>query len=435
MIPLHRKTIREILGRGPVHPFPARMAPGIALQVLAEARGPLRVLDPMVGSGTVLAVAGSKGHCVSGVDIDPLAVLISRAWTTPVDGGEVRGKAAEVLDRARKIFVGLPTRKAYPRNADKETRRFVTYWFDGYARRQLASLATTIHRVRDHAIRDALWCGFSRLIITKQSGASRAMDLSHSRPHRAYERAPAKPFASFLRAVNRVVDNCVDTASTGCSEVPVIREGDARRLPFADASVDLVLTSPPYLNAIDYMRCSKFSLVWMGRTIPGLRRLRSESVGAESGRGKTAEDENIRAIVSELKLNPSVAPRHESMLCRYIDDMLKMLNEAARVLVPGGKAVYVVGENTIRGTYVRNSVAVAAAAELAGLQLSHRQTRTLPANRRYLPPPSVRSQPGALNARIRREVVLTFMRPVPSKRERATASAVAGTDSPVAKRE
>src|SRR5574337_80414 len=255
MIRSHRKTIYETLGREPVHPFPARMAPGIALEVVAEAKKPLRVLDPMMGSGTVLAVARSKGHQAIGIDIDPLAVLISKVWTTAIDAEEVRDKATEVLDRARGILSTLSTRDAYPRHADPETRKFVAYWFDDYARRQLTSLATAIDRVRDDATRDALWCGLSRLIITKQSGASRAMDLAHSRPHKAFDRAPVKPFRKFLAAVDRVVGNCIDKSSAGRGPATRTHEGDARDLPLGDASVDLVLTSPPYLNAIDYMRC------------------------------------------------------------------------------------------------------------------------------------------------------------------------------------
>ena len=73
-----RKTIFEILGRESVHPFPARMAPEVALNAVTGSGETLRVLDPMVGSGTVLAVAQASGHHSIGIDIDPLAVLISR---------------------------------------------------------------------------------------------------------------------------------------------------------------------------------------------------------------------------------------------------------------------------------------------------------------------------------------------------------------------
>ena len=90
MLKLHKKTIYEALGREPVHPFPARMAPGIALAAMPADSGQLRVLDPMMGSGTVLAMARARGHRGFGFDLDPLAVLICKVWTTANDSEAVR---------------------------------------------------------------------------------------------------------------------------------------------------------------------------------------------------------------------------------------------------------------------------------------------------------------------------------------------------------
>ena len=404
---IREKSVYEILGRDSVHPFPARMAPGLALDVIAECHGPLRILDPMSGSGTVLAVAHSKGHHAVGVDLDPLAVLISRVWTTAVDVDAVQDAAANVLEHARSIFTSLPTRDAYSKNADSETRRFTRYWFDDYARRQLTSLAMAIERTRDTAIRDALWCAFSRLIISKQSGASLAMDLSHSRPHRKFRRAPVKPFRKFLAAVDRVTANCIDAKSRPSSPAAQVYEGDARHLELKDSSIDLVITSPPYLNAIDYLRCSKFSLVWMGYSVSELRHLRSTTVGTEVG-FDACNDQEIQRIMSDLKLQPQLQARQEAMLARYIYDMQRAVGETSRVLATNGTAVYVVGENTVRGTFIRNAMIVEAVASAAGLSCSARRSRELPANRRYLPPPSHQSETATLGNRLRREVILTF---------------------------
>ena len=403
----HEKNVYEILGRDSVHPFPARMAPGLALDVIAESRRPLRILDPMSGSGTVLAVAHSKGHHAVGVDLDPLAVLISRVWTTEIDVKAVQDTATTVLEHAHRIFTSLPTRDAYPRNADSETRQFTRYWFDDYARRQLASLATAIYRTEDRTIREPLWCAFSRLIITKQSGASLAMDLSHSRPHRKFKRAPAKPFRKFLSAVARVTTNCIDNRSRSRSPAAQVYEGDARHLDLQDRSIDLVITSPPYLNAIDYLRCSKFSLVWMGYSVGELRRLRSTTVGTEVGMD-ARDDQEIQRILSELKLQPKLQARQEAMLARYINDMQRAVGETSRVLAGNGRAVYVVGENTVRGTYICNAMIVEAVASTVGLRCTARRSRELPANRRYLPPPSKQSETATLGNRLRREVILTF---------------------------
>ena len=398
------KTICDILGRGSVHPFPARMAPDLALGVMAGRREALRILDPMAGSGTVLAVARANGHLAIGVDMDPLAVLISRVWTTAIDPSVLRQNAAEVLAVARKTFKSLRVREAYPSNANDETRQFVRFWFDTKARRQLASLAAAIESVNNKEIRDALWCAFSRLIISKRSGASLAADLSHSRPHKVFRRAPVEPFSKFLFSVERIVSGCLDSSRSNTGSAVRVHEGDARNLPLDDNSIDLVLTSPPYLNAIDYLRCSKFSLVWMGYTIGEIRSIRSAVVGTTVG--KYGDDNHVRSIISKLNLMPSLQAKQEAMLARYIHDMRQIMCETARVLKDGGQAVYVVGENTIGGTFIRNSLIVRELADDAGLRCTGSRSRELPANRRYLPPPSARAT--ALDARMRREVILTL---------------------------
>ena len=402
----HKKTIYEALGREPVHPFPARMAPGIALSLMVDMDESL-VLDPMMGSGTVLAMARANGHRGIGFDIDPLAVLMSKVWTTPIDPKIIRGEAESVLKDARQDFKNLTVADAYPCEADEDTGKFIRYWFDGYARRQLAALSMTIQKTKPAVTRNALWCAFSRLIISKQSGASRAMDLSHSRPHRAFDLAPVKPFNKFLSAVELVITNTIDKNCDDVGLEPVIKMGDARAMPLKDNSVDLVLTSPPYLNAIDYMRCSKFSLVWMGYQIADLRHVRTESVGTEAS-DESLDDMDVRSIIDALKLHPQLDKRFERILGRYIHDMRGAVAEVGRVLSKTGKAVYVVGENTLRGTYIRNAIIVTKLAELAGLSMKEQRRRTLPASRRYMPPPS--EAEGMMNGRMRREVVLSFIR-------------------------
>jgi hypothetical protein len=111
-----------------------------------------------------------------------------------------------------------------------------------------------------------------------------------------------------------------------------------------------------------------------------------------------------------MKLKPKLSERNEGILRRFIVDMRASLAETERVLDSEGKAIYVVGENMIKGTFVRNADLVTAVAGLVGLQLIDRKARTLPASRRYLPPPAARGEKAALDVRMRREVVLAFRR-------------------------
>ena len=154
--------------------------------------------------------------------------------------------------------------------------------------------------------------------------------------------------------MDRVARNCINSSDQFLGPSTRVHEGDARSLPLDDGSIDLVLTSPPYLNAIDYLRCSKFSLIWMGYSIWELRGVRSVAVGTEVG--KNADDDlEIQNVLSRLNLQPKLRARQEAVLVRYIDDMRRVVGEAARVLADSGQAVFVVGENTVRGTFIPNS--------------------------------------------------------------------------------
>ena len=393
-------ALKALAGK-PVHPFPARMAPDLVLGAVAECDDSACVLDPMSGSGTVPAVARAMGLRAIGMDLDPLAVLITKVRLTPIDPAALQAEAENVLavaHRRRELRAG----EAFPEGCDEETRRFVKFWFDHRARSRLCLLSSSIGSVGDDNIRNALWCAFSRLIITKESGASRARDLAHSRPHRAFDRAPLEPLSKFMSAVKRVADNCIDASSEHHGPAARVRLGDARSMPVKDGSVDLVLTSPPYLNAIDYMRCSKFSLVWMGHSVGEIRRIRSMAVGTEVGMYEN--DDGVMRVVSALNLRPRLSSRDGAILARYIHDMRRIVGETARVMAAGGRAMYVIGENTVRGTFIRNSRILEMIASDAGLQTVSRSSRRLPARRRYLPPPSARDT--ALDCRLRREAVL-----------------------------
>lgn len=394
------------LGRGAIHPFPARMAPSIAFDALSNSMSRLRVLDPMSGSGTVPAVAQANGHIGCGIDCDPLAVLNAKVWTTPLDVEQFLEKSQQVLVRAKTRY-SRRNSGDLARSLDPETIAFIEFWFDKESQKQLLAISTSISGVRSLNVRDALWSSFSRMIIAKKYGVSLAMDLSHSRPHRSFAEAPVLPFDVFLPSAVVVAKNVLHRHSRGNGPPTKLRLGDAKNLPFRRESFDLVVTSPPYLNAIDYLRCSKFSLVWMGYSIPTLRTIRRNSIGAEfaaSSRLPTIAPQ----IAGEYVATEKLSKRKLGLLHRYVFEMAQSISEVARILKKDGRAVYVVGNNNIDGVFIRNSEFVKCIARDAGLRLVDECERELPPNRRYLPPPSSESAGKNFQSRMRAEVVLSF---------------------------
>ena len=390
----------------PIHPFPARMAPSIVLDQLRSLSG-LRVLDPMSGSGTTLAVAKNCGHHAVGFDVDPLAVVLAAGWCAEVDGDTIRLAAERALAAARQIASNLSAGDAFPCSTkDEETREFVRYWFDETNRLQLTALSRAIARRRDPIVRTVLWCGFSRMIIAKTASVSLAIDIPHSRPHRVRDNSDCLAFDRFLLAVETVLRAIPFPSPSNTGSISIAL-GDARCLPLPASSIDLVVTSPPYLNAINYLRCSKFSLVWMGYSIAELRQVRATSIGTEVGLCDTKEQDDI--VLRAMTNDQALPARGTAMLRRYIADMRTMLSEVARVLVPRGNATIVIGDSTLRGVFIQNSLAVQLLSVSNGLSVMGAESRQLPDNLRYMPPPATRNNTFA--SRMRTEVVVRLHKP------------------------
>jgi DNA modification methylase len=364
----------QVLQIQPIHPFPARMAPSIVWDNLPDNGEPLRILDPMVGSGTSLVIARARGHQAVGCDTDPLAVLIAHAWCLDVSSISLSKRAKWILDEAVEIAKELTPDGAYPLDADDETKKFINFWFDETSRIQLTALSRCISHIDNFDEKELLWVAFSRLIITKKIGVSLAMDVSHSRPHRKYEKSPVEPFDKFLSAVDRIIKKAPFLDSNLQLAPAIVEKGDARSLVFSSNSFNLIITSPPYLNAIDYLRGSKLSLVWMGYTVSSLRSTRSNNIGSERSAFLTPSNDLLN-ILEQMGDTSRLDERHRNMIIRYLDDMSEVLSECRRVLKDNGQAVFVIGNSAIRGEYINNSEALISLAQKKGFKLDSRTSR------------------------------------------------------------
>ncbi|MDP9608830.1 hypothetical protein [Streptomyces demainii] len=376
------------------------MAPELAATKVSHLTGRSVVLDPMMGSGTFPLTAAKSGHKAFGCDTDPLALVIAHTLADNYDLDEYESAASSVVKSAQRA-------RGRDIRVDAETSKFIDFWFDVEARLSLAALAVAIEHSPRHLIAP-LWCAFSRLIIAKDSGASRARDVSHSRPHRVRDAAsfdPIEKFAASAAAVaKRVAASRLENDSAGNPTLPTIVRADARNLPLRAASVDAVMTSPPYLIAIDYLRGHRMSLVWMGYSISYLRALRSGNIGSEAG---LAVDPNLQEIVSSSYMG-DLSERSQRIIGRYVRDMDQVMAEIARVVKVGGPVSLVMANARMNGVDISIEEILSRVAKRNGLLETARLSRQLPESRRYLPPPKDSS--GALDGRMKEEVILTFER-------------------------
>ncbi|MCY0093165.1 hypothetical protein [Hoeflea ulvae] len=388
-----------------IHPFPARMAPEIALYKIQMMSPGDTILDPMAGSGMVLSQAARNGVRAVGIDMDPLAELIARVGATPVNEKEVTSALEMLLEECSRTSdtVCLPWMDEH-----QETSDFAEFWFAPMQRRQLRKLSFNLIvnpiPVSAH-VADILKVALSRLIVTKEPKASLARDTAHSRPHRTI----IENSFDILAALPASLAHILSALDADGIEVPAQTHlGDARNLTVVENdSIDCIVTSPPYLNAIDYMRGHRLSLVWLGYDLVRLRSIRSTSIGAERALNVSlATDFDV--LLAQLGL-AELNLKNKRMLDRYFVDLTAQTKEAYRVLKPGAIGTYVIGNSTIRGTYVQNSELLKRAAMLAGFIVVNETEREIPNHRRYMP---MFGQAGnSLASRMRTEHVVDFQKP------------------------
>lgn len=389
-----------------IHPFPARMAPEIALNTLSELKEGQTVLDPMSGSGMVLSLAARRGINSIGIDLDPLARLISLVGATKINEQDAVLALNILLEKAKKIEpyeVTLPWI-----DNDIETQKFISYWFAEKQARQLRAIVYYLvvdkKLIADEKIRNVLFVSLSRLIISKEPKASLARDTAHSRPHRTITENNFDIFEAFpisLKHVLHALSANEITENTQCYL------GDARNLKdIKDGVIDAVITSPPYLNAIDYMRGNKFSLIWYGYRISELTEIRRITIGTE-----ITSNSNIGFELDKIAktiINSQLQNKLNKVIKKYIEDIFYQLKETRRVLKHGGIATYVIGNCTSNGIYIKNNEILKEIACFVGMKIDSEHTRVIPSNKRYLPVNI--SSNNSLYKRIRTEHIISFVK-------------------------
>ena len=354
----------------------------------------------MCGSGVVLREAVQQGHEAIGFDVDPLAVLMSQVWTRSLDSSRLLERSEAIIEKAAHIRdsdISLPWI-----DEDKETAGYIDFWYKSPQKDELRRLAYLVAR-RPGPVNHALQLAISRLIITKRAGASLAWDVSHSRPHKMKVENDFDVVSGFRTAVSLIAEE-ISRIPAGSNAT--VRIGNARRLGrLVDGSADVVITSPPYFKAIDYIRGHRLALVWLGYGMSRLRHIRSSNVGTQRRMAKEGR-------VAHPVLDSSVVPRElddrtQSQLLRYFVDMTKVMQEIRRLLRPGGRVVLVVGSSNIGGQVIDSPALVSSIGESLGLRQVTCIEREIPSNRRYLPPPTSTAQK-SLKKRMRTESVMTL---------------------------
>jgi len=390
-----------------LHAFAAKFPPQLPRLFVRGLTAPGDVvLDPMMGSGTAVVEAILEGRRGLGFDLDPLASLLTKVKTTTLELEKLRQTHQQILQSAHALLSdGKVIEQSLSDQFDKATREFIDFWFLPKTQRELMALVLSVGKIDDPLIRRFFELNFSSIIVTKSGGVSLARDLAHSRPHKVESKVPKNAIEQFSQRFRKnflSISKLNDLKAGGLTSV-----GDARRMPLADNTVDLVVTSPPYANAIDYMRAHKFSLVWLGDSVQALADLRSRYIGSEKtsnlSHGKTVMPQRCLMIINKLH---ELDRKKALILGKYFSEMENVIAEIYRVLKPDSTAIIIVGTSTMRGINVQTHFCLADIAADLGFKVIGVVERILDRNKRMMPARFGKNNQTSIEQRMHEEYVI-----------------------------
>lgn len=345
-----------------IHPYPAKFIPDIPRAFLSALHVPngTAVLDPFCGSGTTLSEAQRLGLPSVGIDLNPIACLISRVKTapTPLNFEQV---AVGIADAAR---------------INRDPRRWdipnVDHWFRPEVQEAIAALVQEIGTSQAKGSNDALRLALSSILV-------RVSNQESDTRYAAIEKPVTKVdvFDHFLAGC-RKISKALSTRDWEPLPQPRVIEADTLKADPAAIGmpIGMVITSPPYPNAYEYWLYHKYRMWWLGFDPLAVK---AQEIGARAHFFKREHhtEENFW-----VQMRGAFA---------LID----------AVLVDVGFACFVIGRSKIHGRIIDNADIIQAIAEERGMSLISRFERVISADRKSF---------NLSHARIKTETIIVFQK-------------------------
>lgn len=367
--------------RAPVHRwfmYPAGFSYRLVASKIDEygLNGKACVLDPFVGCGTTSVAAKQKGVNSVGIEAHPFVFWVAKTklfWEYALP--QLSRAVEEVAHEAASSNLS----RLAKRLDDGEFPALVTKCFtrDNLAKllaiRQSVASADVAEEIRDF-LKLAL-AGTLRIVSSAGTGWPY---IAPSKYHGKTTQRDA--FLEFHAQASRMYQDIIAITSSasrgGTSHLLILGDARAAQPELKDETVDLVITSPPYLNNYDYADRTRLELYFFGlasswRDITDQVRARLMMAATTqvtrggcdernflSGELKAAApgvfgqlDSKVRQL-AEVRLHKGGKKSYDIMVAGYFNDMLQVLKQVHRVLKPGGDLVLVLGDSAPYGVYV-----------------------------------------------------------------------------------
>src|SRR3989338_1089986 len=336
------------------HTYPAMMIPQIARRLIEMYGKDKKVLlDPFAGSGTALLEAKLHKNFKKayGIDINPLALLISKVKTTEINPQSLWAEYHKIVKNS---LEGKEAIEKKEKKIQKPTFFNVEFWFKPEVITDLSIIKQNISEIKDKDIQDFFLVAFSETVRDVSNTRNREYKLYRMNQEMLKEHNP-DTFRKFREKVKENIysmENFVKEKKN--CEVNILAE-DTRNLTSIPAnSVDLIITSPPYGDSsttVAYGQFSRLGLQWLGYDKDTVLSIDKISLGGIPTKDllHTLQSPTLKGVISEIAQQDQ--KRARDVLSFYVD-FDKCVQELQRVTKEGAFLCFVVGNRTVKGVQI-----------------------------------------------------------------------------------
>lgn len=328
--------------------YPCKFIPEIprwAINTYLSNKANPQILDPFAGSGTTLLEASLQNISSFGTEIDQVAKLVIKVKTTKLKIEQI----TTITNLTKNIIDNINTNNIKDTEIILPEINNLNHWFSDDVLKQLGYIYYSIQRIADTDIKDFMLIAMAS-IIKKVSNAD---DIS-PKPYVSNKIKKTIPSVSKLYddTINKFIDAIKQLQNIKMGNVEVM--GDATHIPLKDNSIDLAITSPPYINAFDYVRTMRLENLWLHLTTEhDLLSSKKKYIGTESFCSK--DEEKDLSILNDSELLKQyyykiydIDKKRALVVKKFFDEMKKNLQEVYRVLKKDSKYIIVIGNCCIR---------------------------------------------------------------------------------------
>lgn len=391
-----------------IHPYPAMMIPQVARRLIqAYGRKGDVLFDPYCGTGTTLLEGMLAGFESVGTDLNPLARLIARTKTAPLDLDRL---GSEIEDF---IAFGLDASASSNGHIDVPDIPNVDYWFSRSVQRELTLVRGYIDRIKSVSIADFFRVAFS-LTVRKASWTKSSEFKLVRMPRERIVDHNLDVWSTMVGVLNdnRRAFESLDHTLGGQRLIPsVYGFNTVVEIPpkiLRPQSVDMVVTSPPYGDSrttVAYGQFSRLSSQWLG--YEDANRVDNSLMGGS----KLARDvrfgfEELDDVIGEIA---DVDATRAGEVASFFVDYRKSIGNIGNVVRPGGYVCYVVGNRTVKGLEIPTGESTAVFFEMSGFEHVDTFSRNIP-NKRMPSMNSPSNVPGKVGKTMKSEMIVVCRR-------------------------